>query len=738
MASALRDLVRQVEARRAPLHHAVDAARALARAERPAQAEALYRQAADQGADGADLLREWADALAALGRADEARELVLKALAVAPDDVRLHHAVHTLGGPDAAYLAQIWPDHLGPVPESADDVLAGLGRQLGEGSAEGHLLVALGDTAGAARAYQETGRADLLAPALRLAGRAAQADAVEGTRGALSGGARLAALRRAIEGGAGSAEVYVALVHVLASEHRYDDALGAVRQGARLFPGAAELQRLWVWLYLRQNRAAEAQEQARRFAQADGSDGFLDHVAALSLPSIYASEDDAVRARLGFEQGLAALEAAVDPADTERWGGLLHTANFELAYQGADDRALQERFGRLLSGVAQAAILQPELSARPVRQRLRVGFVSPFWRGHTVGRLFSGWITHRDRDRIEAYVYVLGAGDVQTSAIRASADVFRSLGSDAGGVEATAHAAAVIAADDLDAVVFPSVGMVPATVALASLRLAPLQAVAWGHPVTTGLDSVDVFLSSDGMEPPGAQAHYSERLVTLPGVGVCVAQPPEPEPVSRAAFGLADSDVVYLCSQSLFKLHPRFDGLWADIAQRVPEAVLVFVEHASSRVTETVRARLAEALARAGADPDRQLAFVPRMSARRFRSLNAAADVYLDTPGWSGGMTTFEALGAGLPPVTWPGPFMRGRHTAAMLRQLGLDELVAETLDDYAALAVRLGRDRAERDRLRAEILARRDRLFGDVSSVRALEAFLIGACAPVSAPSVS
>ena len=730
MASALRDLVARVEARRAPLHDLVDAARALARAGRSAEAEALYREVGERGGRGADLHRERAQALAALGDADGAREQVALALALAPDDVRLHHALAGLGGHDAETLALVWPDEWGPVPASADDALARCRRQSGPAArlVEGHLLVAGGAVGQAVTAYEESGRAGARTQALRLAGRDAEADAVEGTAGGGDAAGREAALRRAIEAGHGSAEVHLALVYAVISGQRYDEAIALARQGVRMFPASAALRRVLVWALLRQDRVAEARHQAERFVQQYGSDGALDHVVTLALPVVYRDQAEVDEARRAFERGLAELEAAVDPADTGRWGGLLSTHNFHLAYQGEDDRPLQERWGRLLSDVARAAITVPPPAVRPARERLRVGFVSPFWKGHTVGRLFSGWITERDRDRVEARVYLLGTPDVQTDAIRTAADAFWH--SDATGTDLVAQAAAAIAADELDALVYPSVGMVAATGALASLRLAPVQAVAWGHPVTTGLDTVDLFLSSEAMEPPGAQAHYSERLVTLPGVGVVLARPPQAEPVPRAAFGLADGDTVYLCSQSLFKLLPRYDGLYAQIARRVPGAVLTFIEHPSRRVTDTTRARLADAFEEAGADPDRQLAFVPRLSARRFRSLHAAADVYLDAPGWSGGMTTVEALGAGLPPVTWPGPFMRGRHTSAMVQQLGLGELVAETLDGYVDLAVQLGEDAAERSRLRTEILGRGDRLFGDVSSVRALEAVLHEACA--------
>ena len=91
--------------------------------------------------------------------------------------------------------------------------------------------------------------------------------------------------------------------------------------------------------------------------------------------------------------------------------------------------------------------------------------------------------------------------------------------------------------------------------------------VFWGHPSTTGLPSIDYFVSSAAAEPADADAHYSEKLVRLPGLGVRFTPQSPPSVASRevelASFGLAHvgvaSERVYLCAQSLFKVHPSFD-----------------------------------------------------------------------------------------------------------------------------------------------------------------------------------
>ena len=113
------------------------------------------------------------------------------------------------------------------------------------------------------------------------------------------------------------------------------------------------------------------------------------------------------------------------------------------------------------------------------------------------------------------------------------------------------------------------------------------------------------------------------------------------------------------------------------------------------------------------------------MSPARFSAALSLSDVFLDSIGWSGCNTTLESTAHDLPIVTLPTPLMRGRHTLAILRQMGITETIADTVDDYIEIAVRLAHDTAWRDWIGASIAERKHRLFRDHSTVRALESFL-------------
>jgi CRISPR-associated protein Csy1 len=175
-----------------------------------------------------------------------------------------------------------------------------------------------------------------------------------------------------------------------------------------------------------------------------------------------------------------------------------------------------------------------------------------------------------------------------------------------------------------------------------------------------------------------------------------------------------------LCPQSLFKIHPDNDALFARVLDAVGNGVLVLYEGRDPALTARFRARLAGA-----GIPDQRLVMLKQRSHEEFLAVNAACDVMLDTLRWSGGNTSLDAIATGLPIVTLPGSFMRGRQSAGMLRTMALDELVASDADDYVRKAAAIATDGAYRRELARRIEAERGRIFDDAAPIAGLAEFL-------------
>jgi predicted O-linked N-acetylglucosamine transferase (SPINDLY family) len=286
-----------------------------------------------------------------------------------------------------------------------------------------------------------------------------------------------------------------------------------------------------------------------------------------------------------------------------------------------------------------------------------------------------------------------------------------------------------IRADQLDILVFLEIGMDLMTTKIAALRLAPIQCVAWGHPVSSGLPTIDYFISNEMMEPSDGDNHYSEVLVRLPNIGVCVPRPSKSTSnKTRNDFGLSDNRTVYLFPHSLFKWLPQYDRIFADIAKRNTNSQLVFIERDthSVEVAHLFKARVAKVFKRHDLDPDRYIRFVPPLSTQNFLGLLSLADVYLDSIGWSGGMTTLEALGCMLPVVTMPGKFMRGRHSYGCLRRIGMMDTVAQNVEDYIDIAVRLGLNEKWREGIKSKQESKLHKLYDDKACISELEQFYL------------
>ena len=448
----------------------------------------------------------------------------------------------------------------------------------------------------------------------------------------------------------------------------------------------------------------------------------------LALPILYETESEIDHFRERFSKGLAILTDSVTletPGQRKRaLEGIGSITNFYLQYQGRDDLELQKRYGRFVHRVMAANFPQWVVS-RPMPPhekgtRIKIGYLSSFMRSHTVGHFLMGWLENHDRMNFEVHCYHIGRlTDSLTESFKHQCDRFYHI---AGNIEAVARQ---ILDDELHILIYTDIGMFAPATQLAGLRLAPIQCKGWGHPVTTGLPTIDYYLSSDLMEAEDAATHYSETLVRLPNLALALNAPQLSEnEILREEFGISDGDFVFLTSQSLFKYLPQYDDIYPRIAAMVKNARFVFISNPSSGLTARFRKRIENAFNRHNLSMDHFCVFQPRLSSNGFIRLNQASNVLLDPFSWSGGKTTFEGISCGLPVVTCPGRFMRGRHAYAMLKMMGITETIAEDAETYIAIACRLGNDSEFYDRIRNATAANRQRLLNDETCVRELEDF--------------
>ncbi|CAN2535267.1 Photosystem+I+assembly+protein+Ycf3 [Methylocapsa aurea] len=517
------------------------------------------------------------------------------------------------------------------------------------------------------------------------------------------------------------------LAVVLQELGRHSEAIVCYESALTLQPDLADAHyNLGCLLHIR-GRTDEAVARHHAAIAADSRHGGARIALCMAeLPILYAEQEEIALRRARYAAALEALVAS--SRDAEIAAALAPaigaTQPFFLPYQGEDDRALQTRYGefacRVLAQTRPAAPLAPPPAPG---ERIRIGLVSGFFCRHTVFRLFlESWITRLDRARFELIGFHTGTTQ-DADTIRAAQYCEHFLcepSTPEGWREAIVAAAPHV-------LLYPEIGMDPVSGWLAAQRLAPVQCMAWGQPETSGMPTIDYFLSSALMEPDGAERFYTERLAPMPNLGLHYkAEQLALTPLDRTLFGAEPHAPIFFSGQALYKYQPCHDIVFPRIAAAVGPCKFLFIAFAKSEeVTAAFRARLQRVFAAAGLSADDHCVILPQMPQELFIAAAAASDVILDTLGWSGGRSTLDLLGADRPIVTLPGDFMRGRHTAAILRRIGCEETIASSLDHYVEIAVRLGRDRAARAALAGFIAANKHKAFEDMDYIRALEDFL-------------
>jgi predicted O-linked N-acetylglucosamine transferase (SPINDLY family) len=535
----------------------------------------------------------------------------------------------------------------------------------------------------------------------------------------------LASHEKAIALNPNYAEAHFNRGNVLGDLGRFNEALASYRQAISLKPNSANFHLGLAVALCNENRRAEGVTQIEQ-ALALKPD-FTEAKFALcsaQLPFLYMNEQEIAERRAAYQKCLEAL--CNEPKISSEWANAIGMNQpFLLAYQGYNDRELQNLYGTLVCRIM-AERYPPSTLGRPARsdKLIRLGIVSGFFRQHSNWKIpIKGWLSQIDRRRFHVFGYYTGPiKDAATEQAMALCDRFVQ------GPLAIDRWRQTILDDGPDVLIYPEVGMDAVTAKLAAQRLAPVQCNSWGHPDTSGFPTLDYYLSSELMEPSESQAHYTERLIQLPNLSIYYEPLDlQPIPISRAKLGLRSAATVYWCGQSLFKYLPQYDHVFPRIAQDVGNCQFVFIQfQLSDNVTSLFQKRLDRAFTAFGLKANDHCVFLRRQEDERwFLGAIGQCDIVLDSIGWSGCNSTLESLHFSLPIVTLSAPLMRGRHSMAVLKMMGVEETITQTVDDYILTAIRLAQDLQWRIAVKNRISENKHRVYRDSTCISALEEFL-------------
>jgi predicted O-linked N-acetylglucosamine transferase (SPINDLY family) len=518
------------------------------------------------------------------------------------------------------------------------------------------------------------------------------------------------------------AQAHLELASALQARGRLDQAILSYRRALQIHPGHAEALHGLGEALLAKNQLAEAitsLSQALRLRPGDADAhntlgsayltlGWLDLAVASYTRALELRPDlSAARNNLGLAweaQGKLALardcfeQALRDkPQDHKAHSAYLGSLNYD---PDSEPAALLAEHRRWAERHAPAAAPPPAHdNPRDPGRRLRVGYVSPDFRSHAVAHFLEPILAHHDRQRVQAFCYAdVGAPDDRTAYLRSLADHWR----DTFGLP-DEHLARLVRQDGIDILVDLAGHTANNRLLAFARKPAPVQVSYLGYPCTTGVPGIDYRLVDDVTDPAGEPVSHTEELVRLDKVFCCYAVPrdlPEPTspPAARRGF------VTFGSLHKLEKVNAAVVDLWCGILKDLPSARLLL-----SRNTLQGKAAeyFASQFALRGLDQARiVLHHADAINLQHLR-VYEDIDIALDPFPWSGHTTACEALWMGVPVITLRGKRHAGRMVATVLSCVGLNELIAETPEDYRRIATALAADGAKLTELRLGLRAR-------------------------------
>lgn len=405
------------------------------------------------------------------------------------------------------------------------------------------------------------------------------------------------------------------------------------------------------------------------------------------------------------EYGLAETAVAayarstrIDPAYASGWRNLLPSMLYSPSWSLAERFAVQRAWnGRLARPHPVPA--RPHGNDRTPDRRLRLGYLSSDFRSHVVARNVLPIFENHDRSRFAVTCYAeLANPDGYTARFRALADGW----CDTLGLS-DAEVAERMRADGIDILICLAGHFDRNRPLVCAHRPAPVQ-VSFHDPLTSGLDAMDYLIADPVLVPRGGSEPFVERVVRLPSF--YLAEPLHGAPALTPPPALAAGGVTFGSFNVPSKLSAPVQDLWARVLHAVPGSRLM-LKYRNLYGVPGLRARMETAFRERGI-PSERLVFRSSVDdAGDHLSLYGGVDIALDPFPFCGSTTSYEALWMGVPVVTLPGDGMVGRWTAAMLRPLRLEALIAGSAEEYVAICQRLAADLPALARLRAELRGR-------------------------------
>lgn len=457
------------------------------------------------------------------------------------------------------------------------------------------------------------------------------------------------------------------------------EARGIAKIGATDIEGGVQDFKKWINLILKEDK----NQKTKVFLE--------DCIELINIPPIFEDQEEieAIRNRIEKQTDnlIQRMDQITEKEIASQYIGkkvAFKLNQFYLGYQQKNDKNINERTVKILKKLLGNKELTFKIPSQEKKQRKKMGVISTF-QFHPKLFIFDQ-IKRIDRSKYDIEIIVLNNKifDASSETYYFEHHILKA--------ETYDQVIQKIKEKNYDIVFIPDIGMSIVSRILSTEKLADVTVTSWLHPVTSGSNNVDIFLSGALMEGIKGKDHYSEKLVTLPGIGLKI-EPNDYLSATKTEIESQKNNKKFLigCIQTPFKYHPRMDDILINLARKITNSVFIFIK-LQENLDKKLMDRLRKKFILNNVDPNR-INIIDRMEKSKFLSFLKELHIAIDTLGWSGGNTTLDLIGAGLPSLTIEEDLMRANHTAGIYKMIGLNELIYENEEDLIRGAYELSID---------------------------------------------
>ena len=404
------------------------------------------------------------------------------------------------------------------------------------------------------------------------------------------------------------------------------------------------------------------------------------------LPMIFKNKDDVKFSRNRLNQNLNEILNSKKKISLDIDNQLLKPPQFQLSYDEYDNLEINKKCVKFFRKIY-PQINKINLIKNSKNSKIKLAFISEYLTSHTIGKLFKGIILNLDKSKFDIIVFhahKTKKGIIYDDFIKAEKNNVITNYTLPKNFEEKIN---LIKSKNIDILFYPEIGMSLELYFLSYVKLAKKQITSWGHPETTGNETIDYFLTSKLLEAPDCEKNYSEKLLYTNDLPMYYYPPVVKDTLSENEIS---KNNIYSCPQTLYKIHPEFDEVLGSILNKDKKGILYFIKD----VDNTYYKKLLERFKKNKyLDLDR-IKFIDGLSWEGYINHCGKASVLLDPFYFGSGNSFHESMYYGTPTVTKPTNYMKSRLVLGAYKQMGLESPpVVNTLEDYADTAVDLAND---------------------------------------------